>query len=92
MLGPNDTWKAAKAELKRFTPSDHYRLKFDNETHTVELKGTIAKDIMAAPPTESVSLQDPALVVAKYGRITGLSIGVTNEVVSIKRNPIGPEE
>ncbi|RSL68749.1 hypothetical protein CEP53_002470 [Fusarium sp. AF-6] len=92
MTAKSHTWNATKAELKGFTPSDHYRLKFDNETHTIELKGTIAKDIMAAPPTESVSLQDPALVVAMHGRITGLSIGVTNEVVSIKRNSIGPEE
>ncbi|RSL58731.1 hypothetical protein CEP54_007621 [Fusarium duplospermum] len=89
MSGPNDTWKATKAELKGFTQPEHYLLEFDNETHTVELKGTIAKDIMAAPPTESVSLQEPALVVAMHGRTMGLSMGVANEVKSIIRNPVG---
>ncbi|RSL74978.1 hypothetical protein CEP51_011297 [Fusarium floridanum] len=89
MTGKNDTWRATKAELKGCDLEDHYDLEFDDQTHTVELKGTIAKDIMAAPPTESVSLQDPALVVAMHGRTTGLSIGVANEVKSIRRNPVG---
>ncbi|WAO96787.1 Hypothetical protein NCS54_01447200 [Fusarium falciforme] len=85
----NGTWIATKEKLKGSNPLDHYRLKFDSETHTLELKRTIAKDIMVAPPTESASLQEAALVVAKAGRSTGLTIGVANEVVSMKRNLFG---
>ncbi|KAJ3459783.1 hypothetical protein MRS44_015856 [Fusarium solani] len=89
MAAKNDTWKATKEELKGCDPADHYDMEFDDQTHTVELRGTIAEHIMRDPPTESASLQEAALVVGKYGRSTGLTIGVTNKVRSIKRNPIG---
>ncbi|EEU41586.1 uncharacterized protein NECHADRAFT_87804 [Fusarium vanettenii 77-13-4] len=89
MTGKNDTWRVTKAELEGCNPAQHYNLQFDDQTHTVELRGTVTKDTVATLPTESASLQDPALVVALYGSTTGLSVGVANEVKSVKRNLIG---
>ncbi|KAI8649365.1 hypothetical protein NCS56_01484600 [Fusarium sp. Ph1] len=88
MAAKNDTWKATE-ELKGCAPADYYDIEFDDQMHTVELQGTIAEHIMRDPSTQSASLQEAPLVVTKYGCTTGLTIGVTNQVMSIKRNPIG---
>lgn len=79
MAGKKDTREATMAELRGCNPSEHYDLEFDDQTRTVEVKGTIDKDTMAAPP----------LVVALHGSTTGLSVGVANEAKSVKRNTIG---
>lgn len=40
------------------------------------------------PEYESKSLGEPAIIVAKYGRTTGLTTSVAKEVVSVTRQPI----
>ncbi|KAH8649001.1 hypothetical protein BGZ61DRAFT_469636 [Ilyonectria robusta] len=56
--------------------------------HAVELQGTIPEGELKRPRQESRSLDEPAILVAKHGRSTQFTIGLANNVTSVKRQPI----
>ncbi|KAF4967153.1 hypothetical protein FZEAL_10572 [Fusarium zealandicum] len=65
-------------------------LEFQPATCTVLVKGAtpITEHELKHPSIDLVSLDEPSTIVAKAGRSTCLTFGVTNEVKSITRKPI----
>ncbi|KPM34786.1 hypothetical protein AK830_g11792 [Neonectria ditissima] len=64
------------------------RLAINSGNHTIALRGRIPEREMKNPPMEAKSTDDPAILVAKHGRSTGFTVGLANNVVSVKRQPI----
>ncbi|KAF4431813.1 hypothetical protein FACUT_8573 [Fusarium acutatum] len=59
----------------------------DHHTNTYELTRTVQKSEMRKPFEAARSMEnEPAMVVAKFGRTTGLTFGVANEVKSVRRD------
>ncbi|KAM5347227.1 hypothetical protein ACJ41O_010232 [Fusarium nematophilum] len=58
-------------------------------THTVPLAGTISEAEMKNPREEAKTIDEPAILVAKYGRTTNFTVGLANNVKSLTRKPIG---
>ncbi|KAF5022229.1 hypothetical protein F66182_5744 [Fusarium sp. NRRL 66182] len=63
-----------------------YVLPFDRHTRTVELSGTISEHEMMNPAFEFKSFEGKAMLVAKYGPRSGLTIGLANTVKSVLRH------
>lgn len=78
--------------LHEFTQKDCGRASIDwkitPDTHTLYLSGTMPEDEMSTPAFESKTLDEPAVMVAKYGCSTHLTAGVANKIKSVRRQPI----
>ncbi|KAH7226268.1 hypothetical protein BKA60DRAFT_555747 [Fusarium oxysporum] len=69
------------------------QLLVDHHTNTYELTRTVQESEMRRSFQAARSLEDePAMVVAKFGRTTGLTFGIANEVKSVIRTIMPGEE
>ncbi|RBA21287.1 hypothetical protein FPRO05_07601 [Fusarium proliferatum] len=78
-------WKVLFDEL-----NNEHRIRVENQlsvhhTNTYDLTRSVQEFEMRSPNETSQGLDESAMVVAKFGRTTGLTFGVANEVKSVSR-------
>ncbi|RGP62274.1 hypothetical protein FLONG3_10280 [Fusarium longipes] len=82
--------KELSRDVRRKYPN---KLQIDNNMGTIVLADKCVPDKeLRDPEEESMSLDEPAKLVAKFGRSSGLTAGVRNEVKSVKRTIDGAHE
>ncbi|KAF4416413.1 hypothetical protein F53441_14547 [Fusarium austroafricanum] len=83
---------ALDAELKRDKQEAlGVQLDFDIWTNTFNLKGTVPEDEMRHPALQVCQSDENVMIVGKFGRSSGLTFGLVNEVKSVQRTFAGNE-